>query len=76
MSFKTFLITAVLLTVVSCRKEYTCSCTADDSIHNIEHSTTLAKNAAEEWCTDWNNDIYYSGEQEKEGWQCVLLSDN
>ena len=56
----------------SCRKSYTCECTADDPIHNVDFTTTMTRSAAEDWCREWHNDLTTDDEEVKKGWRCVL----
>ena len=76
--FKVAVITTLLVFLISCRKTFTCSCNADDPVHNIEHSLVMAEGAAEQWCKDWNNDVFLDEEEDekKEGWKCVLKPSN
>lgn len=67
----TFLVLVALI-LSGCREEFTCSCTAEDPIHNISKTQKLSKSAAEEWCRDWNFDDKIDEDTKKEGWKCVL----
>lgn len=70
---KKFLFSSVLLLVsLSCRKSYTCECSADDPVHNVNFTSTMTRSAAEDWCREWDNDITTTNEEEKAGWRCVL----
>lgn len=69
---KTLALFFLALLSFSCRKNYTCVCTADDPVHNIEFSTTMTRSAAEDWCREWDNDITTENDEEKKGWKCDL----
>jgi hypothetical protein len=65
----------LLFGFLSCRKSYTCICTAEDPVHNIEFTTNMTKTAAQDWCMEWDNQVATDGDEEKEGWRCVLKED-
>jgi len=51
----------------SCKKDYTCACTATDSVYNLTYTAEMKKGDAETWCTSWDN----SGAGIP-GWNCEL----
>lgn len=59
------------IVLVSCRKEYTCECTADDEEYNWKGTQTMTRSAAEDWCTSQDN-MYLFEEDPVEGWSCRL----
>jgi hypothetical protein len=64
----------ILLTVLvfsSCRKAYTCACTADDPVHNVSFTAEMTKSAAEDWCVDLDIENIFR-EEPIEGWRCDL----
>ena len=55
------------LTMVSCKKDYTCACTADDSFWDISYTAELKKKDAESWCDSWD-----ASGVGIDGWKCEL----
>ena len=53
--------------LTSCKKDYTCECTATDTFWNITYTAEMKKKDAETWCTSWDN----SGTG-IDGWNCEL----
>lgn len=69
---KAIVILFIILSLSSCRRSYTCECTADDPLHNVDFTTTMTRSAAEDWCREWDNELLTDNEEEKKGWRCVL----
>lgn len=68
---KQILFFLALIFLTACRKDYTCTCTADDESFNRSQTLNMTENAAEDWCSDWDND-YMVEDKEIEGWNCTL----
>lgn len=56
-----------VISLSSCKKDYTCSCTANNDMNDISYTEEMKKKDAEEWCDSWDT----SG-QGIEGWKCEL----
>ena len=61
----------VIIALSSCRKDFTCTCTAEDESFNRSQTLSMTENAAEDWCSDWDNDNMID-EEEIEEWNCTL----
>ena len=68
---KIIILSAILFLSVSCRKNYTCSCTADDENYNISQTVNMTEVAAIDWCDELDQDNKINDEK-IEGWKCVL----
>lgn len=53
--------------LTSCKKDYTCECTATDAFYNISYTAEMKKKDAETWCDNW--DGLGGGVA---GWACTL----
>jgi hypothetical protein len=69
--YSLYLILFIGIVFSSCRKEYTCACTADDPIHNVSFTAEMTKSAAEDWCVDLEIENIFR-EEPIEGWRCDL----
>ncbi|MEX1191108.1 MAG: hypothetical protein WEA99_03980 [Brumimicrobium sp.] len=58
MKTKMFFVAAMVAVVSlsSCKKEYTCECTADDSNFAVSDTKEMKKKDAEEWCDEADED--------------------
>lgn len=56
-----------VISLSSCKKDYTCECTADDDFYNVSYTEEMKKKDAEEWCDSWD-----SQGNGISGWQCSL----
>lgn len=53
--------------MTSCKKDYTCECTADDDFWNVSYTQNMKKKDAQDWCDTWDTN---SGGVD--GWSCEL----
>jgi len=60
-------IIALFAGTTSCKKDYTCSCTATDTFWNVSYTQNMKKKDATAWCDTWNG----SGTG-VDGWACTL----
>ena len=54
-------------TMSSCKKDYTCECTATDTTLNITYTAKMKKKDAQSWCDSWNSSF-----QVYDGGKCTL----
>ena len=70
---KPCLFIALLVISASCRKEYTCECTAKDPQYNESYTQVMSSAAARDWCASIGVDGFIGVDQEPvEGWKCEL----
>lgn len=53
--------------LTSCKKDYTCECTATDTSVNVSYTAEMKKKDAESWCDTWNSSGVLIP-----GWKCEL----
>jgi uncharacterized lipoprotein YehR (DUF1307 family) len=46
---------ALVVSLTSCKKNYTCDCSGNSSTGSITYTAKMKKKDAQTWCTSWDN---------------------